>query len=79
MVDYINPYLRVQLASTFGLEQGGSCTKSAWFEDHVYAGTSDYFVTRCYSANCTAITRRHVFVSASVYVYHLHGCCLICR
>ncbi len=77
IIDFINPYLRVQLASTFGLKQGGSCKKSAWIEDHVYAGTSDFFITRCYSANCMTIIRHHAFVFASLYVYHLHGCCLI--
>ncbi|KAL0052197.1 hypothetical protein WJX82_009614 [Trebouxia sp. C0006] len=46
IIDFINPYCRVQLSSNFGLEQGGSCKKSAWIEDHLYAGTSDCFVTR---------------------------------
>jgi hypothetical protein len=66
MIDYINPYVRVQVASTFGLEQGGSCKKSAWIEDHLYAGTSDFFITRCYSTNCMTIIRHHAFVFASL-------------
>ena len=76
-IDFINPYLRVQLASTFGLKQGGSCKKSAWIEDHIYAHTPEFFITRCYSANCVTILRHHAFVFASLYVYHLHECCLI--
>lgn len=71
MVDYINPYLRIQLASSFGLEQGGSCKKSAWIEDHMYAGTADFFI------NCMTTIRHRAFVFASLYIYHLHGCCLI--
>ena len=66
IIDFINPYCRVQLASNFGLEQGGSCKKSAWIEDHLYAGTSDCFVTRCYSAKCMTISRHHAFVFASL-------------
>ncbi len=54
IIDFINPYLRVQLASNFGLEQGGTCKKSAWIEDHVYAGTSDFCITRCYCLGNTA-------------------------
>ena len=76
-IDFINPYLRVQLASTFGLKQGGSCKKSAWIEDHIYAHTSEFFITRCYSANCMTLLRHHAFVFASLYVYHLHECRLI--
>ncbi len=77
MVDYISPYLRIQLASSFGMEQGGSCKKSAWIEDHLYAGTSDFFITRYCSANCMTMIRHHACVFASLYMYHLHGCCLI--
>jgi len=77
IIDFINPYLRVQLASTFGLEQGGRCNKSAWIEDHVYACTADFCITRCYSANCMMKIRHHAFVFASLYVYHSHGYCLI--
>ncbi len=77
MIDYINPYVRVQGASTFGLEQGGSCKRSAWIENHVYASTAEFFITKYCSANCMTIIRQHAFVFASLYMYHLHGCCLI--
>ena len=63
-IDFINPYLRIQLASTFGLKQGGSCKKSAWIEDHIYAHTPEFFITRCYSANCVTILRHHALVFA---------------
>jgi len=65
VIDYINLYLRIQLSSTFGLEQGGSCKKSAWIEDHAYAGTADFFITRCCSANCMRLGAAHHQVSVS--------------
>ncbi len=73
-------------ASTFGLEQGGSCKKSArqtscncqadflqlppcskpaWIEDHVYANTSGFFITRCCFANCMTIIRHEARCSRS--------------
>ncbi|KAL0028633.1 hypothetical protein WJX79_007029 [Trebouxia sp. C0005] len=70
-IDFINPYLRVQLASTFGLEQGGSCKKSAWIDDHVYACTPDFCITRDKLLHAVSTP---IFSGDSVQLYFKDSC-----